>query len=58
MQASEMDGVSLPQILPLKWGNRDDFGLQLRQRLPETGEVRLTGQEGQVGVPAKLGRAV
>ena len=58
MPAAEMHGVAPPQILKPERRNGNDFCLQIRQGAAEPGEIASVGEHDEVGVPAKLRRAV
>ena len=58
MLAAKMDGVAAPEIFQFKRRDGDGFGLQVRQRLPQPREIGRVGEDGEVRVAAKLGRAV
>ena len=46
------------QILQLKRRHRDGFGIKLGQRLSQTRQIGGISVNGEVGIAAKLGRAV
>jgi hypothetical protein len=58
MLAAEMEGVAAPQIFQSKRRNGNGLGAQIGERPPEPREICGIGENGEVGVAAKLGRAV
>jgi hypothetical protein len=53
-----MDGMAPLQIADLEGRDSDDFGAQVGERVRESIEVLGRGEDGEVGVAAKLGGAV
>ena len=58
MLAAKMDGVAAAEKFQFKRRDGDGFGLQFGQRLSQPREVGGVGEDGEVRVAAKLGRAV
>src|SRR4051794_40087767 len=58
MPAAEMDRVAALEVLRWEGGDRDHLGLELVQRIPQTAEVPGGGEDGEIGVSAKLRCAV
>src|ERR1700722_1521194 len=58
MLAAEMDCVSLAKILQGKWRNGDGLGLKFGECLAQSRQVGGVGKDDEIGVAAKLGRAV
>src|SRR5882672_5714969 len=58
MLATKMDGVASTKIFQFEWRNGDGFGLKLSHRFPQTREVGGVCENGEIGIAAKLGRAV
>ena len=53
-----MNGVATFQIMSFKWRNGDALGVQFAHGKLQSSEVLGVGQDEQIGIPAKLGRAV
>ena len=58
MPAAEVHGVAPPQMLEPEGRDGDDRCLQIRQGAAEAGEIASVGEDDEVGVSAKLRRAV
>ena len=53
-----MNCMSFVPIHRFERGNRNAFGFKFRQSLPQAGQIGIIGDNDDVTVPAKLGRAV
>jgi hypothetical protein len=58
MFAAEMNGVPRMEIGGVKGGNRDHFRLEVIKCSLQTREVCVLGEDREIRVTAKLGRAV
>ena len=58
MLTTKMNGVAAPEKFQGERRDGDGSGLQLGQRVAQPREVDRVGDDGEVGVAAKLGRAV
>lgn len=58
MPAAEMHGVAPPQMLEPEGRDGNDPCLQIRKGAAEAGEIASVGEDDEVGVSAKLRRAV
>ena len=58
MVAAKMDGVAAPKIFQFKGGDGDGFGHQIGECFAQPHKIRGVGENGEISVAAKFGRAV
>lgn len=54
MTAAEVNRVSAQEVGEVEVRDRNRFSLQFRQRGLEAVEIPVAGQDGEIGIPAKL----
>jgi hypothetical protein len=58
MMATEMNRVSPQKVLPLKGRDGNDLGPECLHRLSQAFEIFWLGEDGEIGIAAKLRRAL